>query len=134
MTFPNFTEKLEVKLEPEPEIGTVNHHGGNQNHDHHNNLDSDNLLEHLDDIMGDVINDEDLGTENLQFHIKTSSQASDILNIPRIIFSHPLADCFELMGCLAGRFLCSQNVIQLASKEYEKIIFRSTNFTISNPL
>ena len=71
MTFPNFTEKLEVKLEPEPEIGTVNHHGGNQNHDHHNNLDSDNLLEHLDDIMGDVINDEDLGNENLQFHIKT---------------------------------------------------------------
>ena len=61
MTFPNFTEKLEVKLEPEPEIGAVNHHGGNQNHDHHNNLDSDNLLEHLDDIMGDVINDEDLG-------------------------------------------------------------------------
>ena len=55
MTFPNFTEKLEVKLEPEPE-GAINH---GQNH--HNNLDSDNLLEHLDDIMGDVINDEDLG-------------------------------------------------------------------------
>ena len=80
MTFPNFTEKLEVKLEPEPEIGKVNHHAGNQNHDHHNNLDSDNLLEHLDDIMGDVINDEDLGNENLQF------QAPDLLYIPQLFF------------------------------------------------
>ena len=63
MTFPNFTEKLEVKLEPNDQQA-VDH---SQNH---NNLDSDNLLEHLDDIMGDVINeDDDLGN-NFQFHIK----------------------------------------------------------------
>ena len=58
----------------------------------------------------------------------------DLLRISRIILSYPLVDCFELQGLLG---LCSQNINKYSNKPakgYEKIIFRSTNFTIFNPL
>ena len=51
----------------------------------------------------------------------------DLLKISGIILSYHLADCFELKACLAGRFLCSQNINKYSNKPVkgcERIIRR----------